>query len=138
MARISDHVLYGVWENMLTRCTNPNNHGYKNYGGRGIKVCDRWKKFTNFYADMNETYVEGLQLDRIDNNNKGYSSTNCRWVTRSQNSKNRRNKQTNQSELDYVIYDKSKDYWIFKKIFKTQEQAEQFALKIKESIYEVL
>lgn len=81
--------LYGVWEGMKSRCLNPQNTSYKNYGGRGIKICERWLDFKNFNDDMSTTYIKGLQLDRIDNNS-GYSKENCRWVTAKQNARNRR------------------------------------------------
>jgi hypothetical protein len=58
---------YGAWKSMLQRCENPNDRSYKNYGGRGIKVCDRWHEFSNFVADMG-LRPEGFDIDRIDNN----------------------------------------------------------------------
>jgi hypothetical protein len=73
---------YITWIGLLGRCENKNNAKYKNYGGRGITVCERWHKFENFYKDMGEK-PEGLQIDRIDVN-KGYYKDNCRWVTRHQ------------------------------------------------------
>jgi hypothetical protein len=79
---------YRRWSDMRYRCSNPNFAVYKNYGGRGITVCDRWQTFANFYADMFPSYVKGMQLDRIDNS-KGYSPENCRWATSKQNNRNR-------------------------------------------------
>ncbi len=81
--------LYSVWKNMIRRCKDPNAINYKDYGGRGITVCDRWLEFENFYADMGEGYSEDLELDRT-NNEKGYSPGNCQWVTRSENQRNKR------------------------------------------------
>ncbi len=81
--------LYRTWHNMKMRCNNPNVPCYKNYGGRGIKVCETWLEFHSFYEDMFDTYIEGLQLDRIDNNGN-YEPNNCRWVTVKQNSSNTR------------------------------------------------
>lgn len=80
---------YTAWASMLKRCTNPNHRFYHNYGGRGITVCKKWRKFENFLEDMGEV-LEGYQIDRIDNN-KGYCKSNCRWVTSKINNRNRRN-----------------------------------------------
>ena len=77
---------YEVWYNMQHRCFNKNNHVYKNYGGRGITVCDRWLKFENFYEDMGDK-PKGLTLDRNDNHGN-YEPSNCSWVTRKEQSRN--------------------------------------------------
>lgn len=75
---------------MRGRCNNKSQHSYYLYGGRGIQVCDRWRSFDNFFADMGESYVEGLQLDRIDTD-KNYTLENCRWATARENQNNKRN-----------------------------------------------
>ena len=80
--------IWVIWMGIKARCLNPNNRAYKNYGGRGITVCESWKEFKNFYADMGDR-PEGMQIDRIDND-KGYFKENCHWVTPKQNSSNRR------------------------------------------------
>lgn len=86
---LSQTKIYRVWSAMHDRCYREKDRSYKNYGGRGIRVHKSWHTFINFYNDMFPTYKEGLELDRA-NNNKGYSKNNCRWVTRSVNSKNKR------------------------------------------------
>lgn len=79
---------YGSWQSMKQRCTNPNYIDYHNWGGRGIKICKRWMKFSNFLEDMGEC-PPGLTLDRK-NNNKNYCKSNCGWATRLQQMRNMR------------------------------------------------
>ncbi len=74
--------LYGVWHGVIQRCTNPNSKAAKNYCLKGIRVCDEWEVFPNFYEwAMSNGYREGLTLDRKDSNGN-YSPDNCRWVDR--------------------------------------------------------
>ena len=86
----SGSIEYKIWMGMKKRCHNRNDKKYKNYGGRGIKVCKRWLKFENFYEDMGKK-PKGKSLDRVDNNGN-YEPNNCRWATsKEQNNNTRRN-----------------------------------------------
>jgi hypothetical protein len=80
---------YQSWKSMIQRCTNHNNKGYKDYGRKGIVVCEEWLQFKNFNKDM-PGWKSGLQIDRK-NNKKGYYKENCRWATRQQQMRNKRN-----------------------------------------------
>ena len=82
---------YNSWASMLSRCTNPRAQGYRNYGGRGIRVCESWlHSFSQFFADMGREPEIGESLERKDNNGD-YCPDNCIWADRATHSKNRRN-----------------------------------------------
>lgn len=80
---------YRIWAGIIARCTNSEDRAFKHYGGRGITVCDRWRKFENFFEDMGMAPA-GLSIDRVDNN-KGYCLENCMWATTVQQQNNKRN-----------------------------------------------
>jgi hypothetical protein len=82
--------IYTCWQGMKSRCENPNAHGYDRYGGRGIKVCERWQDFRNFLEDMGEPPTPQHTIDRVDNE-KGYCKENCRWSTPKEQQQNKRN-----------------------------------------------
>lgn len=80
---------YRIWRHIRTRCDNPNSQAFADYGGRGIKVCDRWHDFANFFADMGPRPSASHSIDRIDNS-LGYQPGNCRWATCKEQQRNRR------------------------------------------------
>lgn len=86
---LSKHRLYSTWKCMIYRCLNKEHKDYKNYGARGITICNEWLNIENFINDMFPTYKEGLTLDR-ENNDLGYSPDNCRWATKTKQSRNTR------------------------------------------------
>lgn len=77
---------YHTWHGMIQRCTNPHSRKYYLYGGRGIRVCQRWRNFENFLKDMGSR-PDGLTLDRVDGNGD-YEPNNCRWATAKQQARN--------------------------------------------------
>lgn len=80
--------VYQTWKGMRNRCNNPNDSRYECYGGRGIKVCERWQDFRNFLADMGEP-EPGMSIERKDND-KDYGPDNCIWIPHVDQAKNRR------------------------------------------------
>lgn len=88
----SRHPLYNAWAGMKSRCSNLNHHQYADYGGRGIKVCDRWTTFENYEEDITKLLgpkLPGMSVDRIDNNGN-YELSNVRWATKAEQQGNRR------------------------------------------------
>jgi hypothetical protein len=90
------HPLYRVWLGMRERCYYPKHNRFHRYGGRGIKVCERWQSFSNFRADNEILYKPGLTIDRNDND-KDYSPDNCQWVTH-------KTQANNKSGLRYITF----------------------------------
>lgn len=108
----SQNPVYKVYHAMLDRCKNPDNKYYSYYGGRGIRVTKRWQGlngFANFVKDMGER-PEGLTLERIDNG-RGYSPTNCKWATHSDQQYNQRIPVTNTSGCKGVSLFKATGKW---------------------------
>lgn len=85
---LSDSRIYKIFSGMKGRCLNPNNDFYKNYGGRGITICDEWLNFEIFYKwAINNGYRENLTIERVDVN-KGYCPENCTWITMDEQKRN--------------------------------------------------
>lgn len=107
----SGTLFYGVWTDMKRRCYDPRRQSYKNYGGRGIDVCQEWlDNYLNFKIDMFNDYREGLTIERVDVN-KGYCKDNCCWATMKVQSRNqRRNVKIETPEGVMVLKDAAKLY----------------------------
>lgn len=108
--------VYRSWANMKDRCSNPNSTFFEHYGGRGIKVCERWEKFENFLADMGEPPTDKHTIDRIDNNGN-YEPENCQWILMKEQSRNRRsNRRFTINGETKILKDWAKEFHIDYKI----------------------
>ena len=83
------HPVYRIWKGMRLRCENAQVAGFRYYGGRGIRVCERWQSFEMFWTDMGPPWRPGLTLNRIDND-RNYEPDNCHWATRAEQARNTR------------------------------------------------
>lgn len=100
---LSNHRLYGTWLQMIQRCNNPKSKYYKNYGGRGISVCNEWLDINSFINDMFPSFIEGLTIDR-ENPNGNYEKSNCRWATKQVQNRNTRKLQSNNTSGYRGVY----------------------------------
>lgn len=91
---------YRVWDSMVRRCHNPGHQAFKNYGARGITVCDKWKTFEGFFEDMG-SQPAGMTLERKDNA-LGYSRDNCKWATVAEQARNRRSTKLNENKVQQI------------------------------------
>lgn len=109
---LKSHKFYDTWHNIKSRCYNINNKDYKNYGGRGITICDEWLDIKNFtkWTDMTYPHIEGYTLDRIDNS-KGYSPNNCRWADAITQAHNKRMPKNNTSGYVGITLNKVTGKW---------------------------
>ena len=98
--------VYVIWMNMVARCTNEHSSSWEYYGARGVKVCDRWRKFDQFFSDMGEPPTDHHSLDRKDTSGN-YESGNCRWATM----KAQQNNKTNNIRLTYCGQTKTISEW---------------------------
>ncbi len=118
---------YETWQGMRTRCYNPKSEDYPNYGGRGIKICFRWRGkygFENFLKDMGER-PKGMTIDRIDSN-KSYYPANCRWATNKTQARNQRTNAVTQEEADKIK--RLRDEGYFKRHGSQAEYARQLGV----------
>ncbi len=109
---LTSHRFYKTWTGVIHRCNNPKNSSYKDYGGRGITVCDEWLDVRNFieWAEATHPNIEGMSLDRIDND-KGYSPDNCRWANKTLQGVNQRIQKNNTSGFVGINWNKKNSNW---------------------------
>lgn len=99
--QMSNTRFYKIWKGLFTRCYNKNYRLYKNYGGRGISVCERWHSFENFRDDMIFTYSDEKSIERV-NNDGNYELSNCVWATDLEQNRNRRMFKLNREKVKEI------------------------------------
>lgn len=107
---IVNNKVYSIYKTMISRCENPLDKNYQHYGGRGIEVCDRWQDVKNFFEDMEDSYQEGLSLDRLDVDGN-YEPSNCAWKDNSWQAYNKRKMESNTSGKTGVSWCKDRYKW---------------------------
>lgn len=107
----TDTAEYSVWEGMIQRCHNPKDTKWPLYGARGVKVCERWRSFENFLADMGERPPE-TSIDRYPDNDGNYEPGNCRWATIWEQNRNLRVRPTSQSGVNGVTWSNQRQRWV--------------------------
>ena len=135
---------YNVWRSMIQRCDNKNHSAYNDYGGRGIKVCDDWYDFSNFYKDMGDA-PKGMSLDRYPDKNGSYEKNNCRWATKKQQRVNTRVPKNSSTGVKGVVLSRNgKRYEVYINIDKkrkykgsylTLEEAKSKRLELEKTYY---
>lgn len=110
---LSHHPLYHKWEGMMDRCNNPNRKSYKNYGGRGIQVCERWLDPANFISDIEALGPRPTPRHSIDrkDNNGNYEPANVRWLDQTHQNFNQRTRRDNTAGHRGITYDRSRSKW---------------------------
>ena len=120
---LTSHKFYNTWKHMVDRCTNPKIKDYKDYGARGITVCEEWLDIAVFVAWAERTHpnIKGISLDRI-NNDKGYSPENCRWADKTTQNINQRKRKDNTSGYVGICWNNKNNNWIASITVKSKQR----------------
>jgi len=127
---LSKEKFYQTWDNMMGRCYNKSTAQFKDWGGRGIVVCDEWKNPAVFKLWFDENYIKGYQIDRIDNDGN-YEPNNCRYVSASVNIQNQGKRSGTTSRYKFIDWHEASGKWRVRHkgeymgLFKTEEEAYQ-------------
>ncbi len=125
---LSYEPFYQVWNNMMARCYRKSHRQFKDWGGRGISVCEEWHEPVVFKIWFDDNFEAGLQIDRRDNDGN-YKPSNCRFVTRSVNTKNQRTRSDKIGKYKYVNWSSQSNKWkvvymgTYLGLFEDEEQA---------------